>query len=165
MQQDLSITGADLKLVNPENLHFTLHFLGNVEPERITQLGTMLDEMEADAFKIHIVGLGVFRPSRPRIIWVSVTTGSEELIRLQQMLGNNLRQHQFPIERRQYSPHLTIARVRSGRSRTELMNLVNQQSDYDFGWITAKNIKLKQSTLTPKGPIYKDLKIKALSQS
>ncbi len=165
IQQALLSSGAKLKVVEPVNLHFTLHFLGNVEETRIPELATILDEVEGEPFQVELVGLGCFRPQRPRVIWIGCTTGADHLIRYQKFLGTQLRQHRFPAESRKYSPHLTIARVRSGLNRAQLIEVVQQNADKNFGQFQVQAIKLKKSTLTPKGPIYADLAVTHLDKS
>ncbi len=162
IQQDLLSSGAKLKLVEPQNLHFTLHFLGNIDEQRIPELGDILEKLEGTVFDIELVGLGCFRPQRPRVIWIGCTTGKEQMIQHQQAIGRELRAHRFPSEKRKYSPHLTVVRVRSGVNRVQLIEIVNQHTNKEFGRLQVKAIKLKKSTLTPKGPIYENLAIKAL---
>lgn len=157
IQQDLRATGAQLKPVAIENLHFTLHFLGNQDESRIPELISIIRELKGEPFELELVGLGCFRPSRPRIIWLGCTSGADQLIRYQKELGNQLRKGRFPAEKRQYSPHLTIARVRSGLNRSQLMKYVQQQANLQVGKLHIDSIKLKKSTLTPSGPIYEDL--------
>lgn len=162
IQQDLLSSGAKLKLVEPQNLHFTLHFLGNVDEQRIPELANILEKIEGNVFDVDLVGLGCFRPQRPRVIWIGCTTGADQLIQHQQAIGRKLRTHRFPSEKRKYSPHLTVVRVRSGVNRVQLMEIVNQHASKEFGRFQVKAIKLKKSTLTPKGPIYENLAIKTL---
>ena len=56
-----------------------------------------------------------------------------------------------------FSPHLTVARVKSGRRREALLDLIQEFRDFEFGWDSIDELKLKKSELTPKGPIYTDL--------
>lgn len=163
MQEELGRTRARLKLVEPQNLHFTLHFLGNVESARISDVGEILQELEFPAFDIELSGLSCFRPTRIRIVWVGVTKGADECIRLQQLLGQQLRGQRFPVEGRKYSPHLTVARVRRGANRAQLLpvlDILEQYANYEFGVTRINKIKLKKSTLTPRGPIYEDLVVR-----
>jgi 2'-5' RNA ligase len=162
IQQQLLSSGAKLKLVEPQNLHFTLHFLGNIDEERIPELANIIEQVKGQAFDVELIGVGCFRPQRPRVIWIGATTGAEQLIQHQKFLGRELRAHGFPSEKRKYSPHLTVLRVRSGLNREELMQMVDQYAAKEFGKFPVKAIKLKKSTLTPKGPIYEDLAMKEL---
>jgi 2'-5' RNA ligase len=165
IQGELGGTRARLKLVNPENLHFTLHFLGNVESARIPDLKSILNEIEFPSFSLELVGLHCFRPKRLRVVWVGVTNGASECIQLQQLLGKRLQDGGFPIERRKYSPHLTVARARRGTNPNQLrgvLEVLDQYTNYEFGVLHIKELKLKKSTLTPHGPIYQDLEVREL---
>lgn len=163
IQQDLHMTGANLKIVVPQNLHFTLHFLGSIESQLISQLQSIIQEIDIPAFEAELSGIGCFRPSRPRIIWIGVSKGDENFIQLQDLLAKRLREQQFHVERRKYSPHLTIARVRSGAQRIQLLQVLDQHANFEFGQIRVSAVRLKKSTLTPRGPIYEDIETKTLS--
>ncbi|MFX1577873.1 MAG: RNA 2',3'-cyclic phosphodiesterase [Promethearchaeota archaeon] len=165
IQQELLSSGAKLKLVEPQNLHFTLHFLGNVAEERVPDVADIVQKVEGNIFDVELAGLGCFRPQRPRVIWIGCNKGAEQIIQHQKYLGRELRANRFPSEKRKYSPHLTVVRVRSGLNREQLMELVRQYSNYEFGKFYAKAIKLKMSTLTPKGPIYEDLTVNNLDEA
>ncbi|MFX1474845.1 MAG: RNA 2',3'-cyclic phosphodiesterase [Promethearchaeota archaeon] len=166
IQEELGRAQARLKLVEPQNLHFTLHFLGNVESARIPDVKEILQELEFPAFDIELSGLRCFRPARLRVVWVGVTKGADECIRLQQLIGQHLRERRFPVEGRKYSPHLTVARVRRGANRSQLspvLDILEQYANHEFGVTRIKEVKLKKSTLTPRGPIYEDLEVRELS--
>jgi 2'-5' RNA ligase len=167
IQEDLGRTRARLKLVKPQNLHFTLHFLGNVEPARIPDVKDILQELKFPSFDIELSGLRCFRPARPRVIWVGVTKGADECKRLQQLIGQELRGRRFPVEGRKYSPHLTVARVRRVENRSQLLpvlDILEQYANYEFGATRINEVKLKKSTLTPRGPIYEDLEVRELHE-
>ena len=57
-----------------------------------------------------------------------------------------------------FSPHLTIARVKTGRNKAELVRCIEELVNYEFGVVKANCLKLKKSALTPKGPIYSTLR-------
>lgn len=165
VQEELGRTPARLKLVEPQNLHFTLHFLGNVESARIPDAKGILQDIKFPAFDMELSGLHCFRPTRLRVLWVAVTKGADECIKLQQLLGQQLREQRFPVEGRKYSPHLTLARARRGANRAQLLpvlEILEQYANFEFGVIRINEVKLKKSTLTPRGPIYEDLEVKEL---
>lgn len=164
VQRELQASRARLKHVEPENLHFTLHFLGNIHTDRVAVLEEILEDLQGEPFEVSLVGLGSFRPQRPRVIWIGCSTGADLLVQYQKFLGSHLRRTGFPVEKRRYSPHLTIARVKSGEYREELMEVVRRHSNHEFGTFQVSAIKLKKSTLTPRGPIYEDLVIKKLEE-
>jgi len=73
-------------------------------------------------------------------------------------LEPSLRSLGFAPDPKGFSPHLTIARVKSGRNKAELAKLLNENADYEFGIVRAECLKLKKSDLTPKGPIYSTIR-------
>jgi len=150
---------ADLKPVERENIHITLRFLGNIPLSLVDEIYKIMQGLEFKPFNIHIKGLGAFpRINRPRVIWIGIEEGAEELKRIQKQLESGLRKIGIRPEKEEFIPHITIARVRSGRNRDRLVKILVELSDVDIGFMTVNSIRLKQSILTPKGPIYKTLR-------
>ena len=149
-QRLLEITGANLKCVGRENIHITIRFLGEVGDIKVGEIKRIISGITFEPFYIEHRGLGVFpRPSRPRVIWVGISEGVKELSRIYQLLEPELLEIGFKPEVRGFSPHLTIARVRSGRNRDRLVEVVMSNADKVYGRIEVKNIRLKKSVLTP----------------
>lgn len=159
VQQNLESTGADLKLVEPENIHLTLRFLGNVSENRIDLVKDAIQRIEKiGSFELQVKGLGVFpRPSFIRVIWAGVSKGEEKSIYLRKQLNEKLAEIDFKSEDKDFTPHFTIARMKSGRAKDEVLTKIEENSDTNFGSVKADRIKLKESKLTPEGPIYKTL--------
>ncbi len=63
----------------------------------------------------------------------------------------------FKPESRGFSPHITLARVRSGRNRDDLVERLRGHTDDSFGGFLVERVKLKRSVLTPRGPVYSTL--------
>jgi 2'-5' RNA ligase len=158
-QRQLLRTGADVKLVEPQNIHITIRFLGNITP---TMVERIFDEMRQDQFtpfNVQIKGLGAFPNIRyPRVIWAGITQGANQLKNIFSQLEPKLRSLGFVPDTRGFSPHLTIARVRSGRNKQQLAEFLTKNTDYEVGTVDARCLRLKKSALTPKGPIYSTLK-------
>lgn len=150
-----------LKLVEPENLHITLKFLGDVEEGRIDKVSNAVKEALSgmSPFKIVLRGVGAF-PSikRPEVIWIGLGEGAESLIRIMTALEVSLSKIGFPREKREPVPHLTIARVKRP-SKDGISLLLKSLSDLEIGSMEVSDVKVKSSTLTPTGPIYKDLNV------
>ncbi len=151
-------TGADVKLVERENLHITLRFLGEIPIPLVQQVQKILSKLSFRKFRARLRGLGAFpTPSLPRVIWVGVAEGSEELKRIYEWIESELRKLGFRPEREEFIPHVTLARVRSPRGRSELVRLLQELRDVEVGEIIVDKVRLKKSTLTPRGPIYTTL--------
>ena len=158
-QKMLVSTGADLKLVNPQNIHLTIRFLGEIPLTMIDQIYEEMKKLVFSPFQIELKGIGAFpKPAYPRVVWAGIRNGVKELKNVFEQLEPRLRGLGFQPDNKGFSPHLTIARVRSGRNKAKLAELINDLMDYDFGTVKSGHLKLIKSDLTPKGPIYTNLK-------
>ena len=159
VQNLLAKTGADLKLVEPKNIHITVRFLGNITPPMVEKIHDEMKKVQFTIFDVKIHGIGAFPNLRyPRILWAGITQGADQLRNIFNQLEPSLRSLGFAPDSKGFSPHLTIARVKSGRNKTELGKYVTENVNYEFGIVRAQCLKLKRSDLTPKGPIYTTLR-------
>lgn len=166
LKHDIAAVANELKspgirLVSPENLHITLKFLGDVDETTIEKLKETLGEILFTSFSASFSGLGVFPSiSRPRVIWVGVESGKEEILHLWREIEKVTSRMGFRKEKR-FVPHVTIGRVK--RTSPEVNRLIRRvleiEKDKDFGHMDVKSFKLKKSKLTPSGPVYSDLHI------
>ena len=156
LQARLSATGSDLKLVEPENIHITLWFLGNITPHMAELIYERMKRLSFRPFEIELTGVGAFpRQTRPRVVWVGVGRGSEELRAIYEQLKTGLRSLGFRPDPKGFTPHVTVARVK--RHHPDLIRLLMECSTEHFGTFEAREVRLKKSVLTPRGPIYSTL--------
>jgi len=154
-QKDLEQTGADLKLVEPDIMHLTLRFLGEIPGPTVEKVKEILDQVRFQPFEANFSGLGAFpNLNRINVVWVGIVHGHEELRGIFEQVEPKLRQIGMAPDNKGFSPHLTIARVRSGRNKAALGEVVSKMKDTNFGNMPVTCVRLKKSTLTPKGPIY-----------
>ena len=159
VQGTLVNTGADLKMVKPQNIHVTMRFLGNITPHMVDLIHEEMKKISFAPFDIELRGLGAFPSLRyARVVWAGIRKGADELTNIFNQLEPRLRRLGFKPDSKGFSPHLTIARVKTGRHKAELIRCVEDMADYEFGIIKADYLKLKKSVLTPKGPIYTTLR-------
>ena len=152
-------TGADLKLVETQNIHVTIRFLGNITPNILERIHQEMKTVQFIPFDIQIKGLGAFPDVRyPRVVWAGIAKGATELRSVFSQLEPKLQQLGFAPDSRGFSAHLTIARVRSGRNKAQLAKFLNDNAEYEFGLIRGECLRLKQSDLSPKGPVYSTLR-------
>ncbi|MEM2995458.1 MAG: RNA 2',3'-cyclic phosphodiesterase [Candidatus Bathyarchaeia archaeon] len=152
-------TEADLKLVEPKNIHVTVRFLGNITPLMVEKVFEEMRKVQFTPFNIKICGVGAFPNLRyPRIVWAGITEGADQLRSIFNQLEPRLRSLGFTPDPKGFSPHLTIARVKSGRNKAGLCKFITENANYEFGAVQAACLRLKKSDLTPKGPIYSTLK-------
>lgn len=154
-QRRLLDAGADVKLVAPANVHLTLRFLGEIEESIIQEVTDAMNSVGFQPFDIQFKGVGAFPSlSRINVVWVGIRKGHEELAEIAGRLEPKLRAIGIPSDKKGFSPHLTIARVRTGRNRDRVAELISELSEKDFGSMRAGSVRLKKSVLTPNGPIY-----------
>ncbi len=152
-------TGADLKLVEIQNIHITIRFLGNITPGTAERIFQDMKTVQFSPFNVQIKGVGAFPNIRyPRVVWAGITEGANELRDVFNQLEPKLRALGFAPDPKGFSAHLTIARVRSGRNKAQLSNFLAENTNYEFGPIKVECLRLKQSDLSPKGPVYSTLK-------
>ncbi len=159
VKEALVSTGVPMKPVEDYNLHITIRFIGEVsEAVKDLIVERVMSRLVFERFEVEFRGLGAF-PSelRPRVVWIGVTRGSEELKNIRETLENSLRSIGIAPERGDFKPHLTIARVKGSRNMATLSKLIREYSDYDFGRMRVESVRLKKSTLTRQGPIYETL--------
>ncbi len=161
IQKRLSHSGADIKWVEPCNLHFTLQFLGDVETKRIPGIADALKECVADShgFELKLDSVGAFpHLQNPRVLWVGVDAGREHLASLMSTVGEAMKMEGFARDSKGFSPHLTIGRVRSLRNLKALLAKLN--SDISVrGKMEVTKIQFTASELTTRGPIYSPIDV------
>jgi 2'-5' RNA ligase len=159
VQSTLLNTGADLKLVKPQNIHITMRFLGNISPSMVNSIHEKMKTLSFTSFDVEIKGLGAFpKLIYARVVWAGIRKGADELANIFNQLEPRLRGLGFRPDSKGFSPHLTIARVKTGRNKAELVRCVQDLTDYEFGVVRANCLRLKKSVLTPRGPIYSTLR-------
>lgn len=147
---------SGVKAVEPENLHITLLFLGEVEESRVGEIEESLSKIEFEPFNLAFQSMGAFpNPKSPKVVWIEVKEDGKLKI-LANEVYKSLKRLGFQRDK-EFSAHLTVARVK--RRNPKVVDLIRQYSSDNFGEMVLKNFKLKQSILTPKGPIYKDLRV------
>ena len=159
-QEELRASRASVKWVEPQNLHFTLKFLGDVAEERTEAVTEALREVarRTPPFAGHVAGVGVFPSlSRPRVVWAGMTAGAEELAGLASEVEEALVPLGFERERRAFTPHLTLGRVKSVVNVSNLAEAVQRHAEADFGPLRVDAVYLMRSDLRPSGPVYSPL--------
>lgn len=158
--ETLRSSGADVKWVKAENIHLTLKFLGHIPTEKIERIKGVLDDAasKSRAFRINLSGVGAFpKLSYPRVIWVGISTGEDNVKEIYNSLEGKLEGEGFQKEQRPFSAHLTIGRVRSPKNRQNLKSSIEGLKFSSGKSLDVDHITLFQSTLTPHGPIYTPL--------
>jgi 2'-5' RNA ligase len=159
VQEALLATGADLKMVEPQNIHITMKFLGDILSSQIDDVYEAMKNSYVKPFDVALRNMGVFPSfSRMNVVWIGITNGFEELSRIAEQLETELKSHGFPPENRKFSAHFTIARVKSAENKDALARKIDDLAGHEFGSSRMSSLKLKKSVLTPSGPIYSTLR-------
>ncbi|MFZ2070926.1 MAG: RNA 2',3'-cyclic phosphodiesterase [Halobacteriota archaeon] len=161
-----------LKFVSAWQVHQTVKFMGEVPENKIEAVKRELSEINQKAFTIALKGVGFFPEAPPekvriiRVVWVGMDKGVAELKALQADVDSRMSNLGFPREKK-FSTHVTICRVkmspRGAGSRAETVQILEKIAELrevEIGEMRVEALKLKQSTLTPKGPIYDDVYVK-----
>lgn len=145
----------------PENIHLTLKFLGKIEEEMVKKIADVMREIakQTSSFRLSAEGLGVFPNERqPRVLWVGIKEGKRPLIELQSLLEKRLQSLGFEPEQRAFHPHLTLARFKSLKGTSALMNIVKDHQHLSkLGEWEVSEMILFRSDLHPDGAIYTPL--------
>jgi 2'-5' RNA ligase len=150
--------GGDLKPVERENIHLTLKFLGYISESKADEVKRSMATLKFHPFEMEIKGAGVF-PSFGRIsvIWVGIANGWSEIQKIYSETEKMFADLGFAKENRPFTPHITVARVRSAKNRTEMAEFLKSLSEKSFGSVHLEKVRLKQSVLSSKGPKYSTL--------
>ncbi len=150
---------GSVRWTDPNGIHLTLKFLGEVPSRRTGEIRSVLDGLAPSfrTFPLTAAGLGCFpNASRPRVIWAGIRSGSQ-LGDLQKRIERDLERIGFPAERRAFSPHLTLGRVKEGENGARLAGIgraVEAVSMESTAGMDVKDVCLFQSVLQPGGAVY-----------
>ena len=152
-----------VKWVNPESIHLTLKFLGNVPFKQVAEITKAIETASKGIppFHLEISGLGEFpNLKQPRVLWVGIKGEIDKLVSWQQNIDLALASLGFAKEERPFVPHLTLARIRQGaspkerKSFGELVMSTSFEISYPFD---VEAVSLMRSQLTLAGAIYSRL--------
>jgi len=149
-------TNAAVKWVEPENLHLTLKFLGEVQEEQIEAVVEALKIVAqvTEPFPFTVRGVGGFPDlRRPRVLWVGVEP-TPPLMRLQQIVEQAMEQLGFPPEERDFHPHITLGRVKAVAGLEKVRAILSEYIGVTFGSVPVKHMTLFRSDLSREGPTY-----------
>jgi len=153
-QTVLRTCSARLTFVDPPLIHITAKFLGEVDEKRLVQVQDALKTIAFTPFPVSAGAVTVNNPKRPHTVWCAIDDGGngEQLLNLIEAALTPLG---FAREERRFTPHATVARVKS--PDPSLFTALSQLPNKTYGSCTVSGLKLKKSTLTPHGPVYEDL--------
>jgi 2'-5' RNA ligase len=157
LQEQMRAAGARLRWVRPQNLHFTLRFLGEIPAAQVARAVVATREAlrMGAPFVVTLAGLGAF-PSfeRPQVVWIGTSEGAGDLEQLAQRIDDALGRERFVPDARRFRPHLTLGRTRDDRQWGELVRALHRFQHVELGRERIEAVAVMESVLTTEGPIY-----------
>lgn len=157
LEDEFQTAAENVKWVEPENIHLTLNFLGDVDERELYAVCRTASEVAAghEPFEMAVARVGAFpNARRPRVIWAGVTEGSRELTAIHDALADALDGQGYAREDRAYTPHLTLGRIRRTVPNPRLAVAIEQHAAWDGGRSFVREILVMASELSPDGPHY-----------
>jgi len=157
--EQIQATSCNIKLVEPENIHITLKFLGETQIQHLQAIQQIMTETVKGVprFSISLKGTGVFpNENYIKVVWIGIEH-TKNLEFIAQELDAKLVSLGYKKEKRKFSAHLTLGRMRSAKAKEEIVDIIQNTKELFISDVPVKSIKLKKSTLTPHGPIYETL--------
>ena len=149
-----------IQWANPDGMHLTLKFLGNIPASEVAPLLECLGPVgsRTSPFPLQLAGLGMFPNRRkPRVLWAGVGGGLDALTSLQQAAEGAINTLGYPPEQRPFRPHITLGRPRRSVSDAQLSHIgavvSSLASPTPVGW-QVESVDVMQSELHPSGARY-----------
>ena len=158
LQEILPKENVSLKLVEPQNLHLTLKFFGEISEEKMQHIKNQLKKFKSKKFIGMINEVGLFSEKFVKVIWVNLSdlNSGEDIKKLHQKI--ELLTEEVGLKKNKiWKSHITLARVKSFNPKfkekfiEKIKKIIPKQTSFE-----ALSISFKKSRLTKKGPIYED---------
>lgn len=153
----LELKDARVSWVSPQNLHLTLKFFGDTPNHQVESIVEALHLSAASSppFSFSVEGCGTFGGIRqPNVIWLGIRNGKPL-----EALYHNVNQFLAPLgfepDRKLFTPHLTIGRIKFIQDTVGLRALESEYSGQEFAKVRTGSFYLMESLLRPQGPLYK----------
>jgi 2'-5' RNA ligase len=156
LKEAADIDRGQVKWVHPSNIHLTLKFLGEVRDQQLIDVCKIVEAVATkyNKFNLSIDSLGHFGGRSARVSWIGVGQGKEHLLKLQKELEEEGEKGGWPKEERAFTGHLTVCRIKNTRAGQRIAEASANYKDFNAGSVLVDSVKVYQSQLTPKGPIY-----------
>lgn len=139
------------KFTEPENLHLTLKFLGEIDEDTLERVREKLSRISFLEIQARLGDAGVFSKKFPKIIWISLNGVYE----LQKIIDDSLKG--IFTEEERFMSHITLARIKYIKEKKELLEHVKTIKGKAI--FKVSEFYLKKSELKSEGPIYTDLAV------
>ncbi|MDD5459531.1 MAG: RNA 2',3'-cyclic phosphodiesterase [Phycisphaerae bacterium] len=155
-RKKLDVDKKDIKWVEPQNLHLTLKFIGYVKDQNCVNICRVVENVcgRYEQFELDVEKVGTFGGKSARVLWVGVKNESGVLGKLQNELEAALAELGYQPEAREFTGHLTLARVKNYEAGRKAIELAEEYKNMEFGRTRIDEVKIFESTLTKVGPVY-----------
>lgn len=153
-----------LRPVKKESMHLTLIFLGRPARREVEDVRRIMGGLDSKKFAMSIKGIGAFTPREPRVVFVSINEGKQELLAIHRKIAADLGDSGIAVEDRPYQPHITIARVYKATPHEsgQISGIVEKHKGDEFGSFVCGSIKLKSSIMEGGHYTHNDIYVKEL---
>ena len=152
----------NIKWMEPKNYHVTLKFFGNIDEQKsVPAIEKIVKANLVDLLpiKLRCEGIGCFpKWERPKVIWADLKGEAQNLIALQNRLENDFEKLGFPKEDREFTLHLTLARIKAHPKKPGWLSILKASPQTQFGQLSVDHLTLYKSLLTKEGAVYTALK-------
>ncbi|MCK5098640.1 MAG: RNA 2',3'-cyclic phosphodiesterase [Desulfobacteraceae bacterium] len=149
---------------NPSNMHLTLKFLGDIPSSRIQVINTCINrtvldfKKESERLSLSVKKIGVFPTAKkPRVIWTGIQGQTSRLEMIHSLLDANLGEKGFKKEKKAFSPHITLCRLKQSVSEKRITQILQNHADIESEAFFIKEITLFKSQLTSSGAVHTKL--------
>lgn len=160
VQGRLKGAGVDAGWTRPEGVHLTLKFMGEVSESKIPEIinGLRRAAEGIGSFRLEVGGVGTFpSPKNARVVWVGISGDVEKLSRLQSSVEETISGIGFERDKRAFTPHLTLGRIKYIRSRDTWLKALDEVKDSSVSGFDVSAISLMKSELKPSGAVYTEI--------
>jgi 2'-5' RNA ligase len=154
IQNRLQSSLPNVRWANPDTMHLTLHFFGDIDEESLEKAGICMVSIGSlySPFSLQFSGVGAFpSPNRARVFWLGGE--SETLVGLHRALTERLIDSGFAVERRPFRPHITLGRSRHGAQKAR--HILSSEQEIIAGEMTVDRLVLYESQLLPSGAVHR----------
>ena len=160
-QRNLKSSGSvDASWTRPEGIHLTLKFLGEVLESKVPDIMNGLRHAAEGTgpIRLEVGGIGVFpSPKNARVVWVGLAGDIEKLSRLQATVEETISEIGFERDKRAFTPHLTLGRIKYIRARDKWLKALDEIKDISLPGFDVAAVSLMKSELEPSGAVYTEL--------
>ncbi len=152
--QNIDAQKDKVRWVEHKQMHLTLKFLGEVQPDKVKDISEALRKIKIAPFSVNLSDIGVFpNENYIRVIWVGLNP-EKEILELQKNIDESLKKL-FKKEK-DFKAHITLARVKYIDNKEDFIGKL-KNIKIEGKKIDISNFKLMKSTLTPLGPVYEEV--------